>query len=110
MTSLVLLWILKSTKASLIFPLMVLALVGFRKLMDYVPNVFSQNDLYWLDSLMPDSKQKQAQKKKKKRRGCLGCGKKRKLEITEVIGTTTDDDTAKPMMTPAITITNNQVV
>ena len=32
----------------------VLALVGLRKLMDYFPSVFSQNDLYWLDNLMPD--------------------------------------------------------
>ncbi|XP_059086432.1 electrogenic sodium bicarbonate cotransporter 1-like isoform X2 [Tigriopus californicus] len=59
---LVLLWVIKSTPASLIFPLMVLALVGLRKLMDYFPRIFSQNDLKWLDNLMPDSG-----KKKKKR-------------------------------------------
>ena len=55
LAALVLLWILKSTKASLIFPLMVLALVGFRKCMDYFPQVFSQRDLFWLDNLMPSS-------------------------------------------------------
>ncbi|XP_059086438.1 electrogenic sodium bicarbonate cotransporter 1-like [Tigriopus californicus] len=55
---LVLLWVIKSTPASLIFPLMVLALVGLRKLMDYFPRVFSQNDLKWLDNLMPDSGKK----------------------------------------------------
>ncbi len=49
------LWILKSTKASLVFPLMVLALVGFRKVMDYTPRIFSQSDLLWLDNLMPSS-------------------------------------------------------
>ncbi|TRY71812.1 hypothetical protein TCAL_05306 [Tigriopus californicus] len=36
----------------------VLALVGLRKLMDYFPRVFSQNDLKWLDNLMPDSGKK----------------------------------------------------
>ena len=52
------LWILKSTKASLVFPLMVLALVGFRKVMDYFPNIFSQDDLFYLDNLMPSSNDK----------------------------------------------------
>ena len=53
--ALAILWILKSTDASLIFPLMVLALVLFRKVMDYFPKVFSQQDLLWLDNLMPSS-------------------------------------------------------
>ena len=26
--------------------------------MDYFPRIFSQNDLFWLDNLMPDSKKK----------------------------------------------------
>jgi len=56
--SLAALWIIKSTPASLIFPLMVLALVGFRKAMDYFPSVFSQKELYWLDNLMPASTKK----------------------------------------------------
>ena len=54
------LWILKSTKASLVFPLMVLALVGIRKVMDYFPNVFSQDDLFYLDNLMPSSNDKES--------------------------------------------------
>ena len=62
------LWVLKSTQASLIFPLMVLALVLFRKLMDFTPTIFSQNDLYWLDSLMPDS----SKSRKKKEGGGKG--------------------------------------
>ena len=37
---------------------MVLALVGFRKGMDYFPNIFSQRDLFWLDNLMPSSSDK----------------------------------------------------
>ena len=48
------------------FPsLQVLALVGFRKMMDYVPSVFSQNDLFWLDNLMPIRKKTDKKKKKK---------------------------------------------
>jgi len=58
------LWIIKSTPASLVFPLMVLALVGVRKLMDIRPfnRLFSQNDLKYLDNLMPE-KQKKPKKK-----------------------------------------------
>jgi len=59
------LWIIKSTPASLIFPLMVLALVGFRKVMDFFPSVFSQKELFWLDNLMPESKKKDKTKEKK---------------------------------------------
>merc|ERR1712154_245967 len=65
--SLAALWIIKSTPASLIFPLMVLALVGFRKAMDYFPSVFSQKELFWLDNLMPESKKKEKKDKKKKK-------------------------------------------
>ncbi len=57
---LAMLWIIKSTPASLVFPLMVLALVGLRKVMDYTPCIFSQNDLFWLDNLMPDRKKKKS--------------------------------------------------
>merc|ERR1711884_838105 len=65
--TLVALWIIKSTPASLIFPLMVLALVGFRKLMDFFPSIFSQNDLFWLDNLMPASNKKTKDNKKTKK-------------------------------------------
>jgi len=41
---------------------MVLALVGFRKLMDFFPSIFSQKDLQWLDNLMPDSGKKGTKK------------------------------------------------
>merc|ERR1712045_229855 len=60
------LWLLKSTQASLIFPLMVLALVGFRKIMDFFPTVFSQKELYWLDNLMPASTTKGSKESDKK--------------------------------------------
>jgi len=65
--TLVALWIIKSTPASLIFPLMVLALVGFRKLMDFFPSIFSQNDLFWLDNLMPANNKKSKNSKKTKK-------------------------------------------
>ena len=44
---------------------MVLALVGFRKIMDFFPTKnkpwFSQNDLFWLDNLMPSSNDKKSE-------------------------------------------------
>ncbi|OCT88482.1 electrogenic sodium bicarbonate cotransporter 1 [Xenopus laevis] len=47
---LVILWILKSTVAAIIFPLMLLALVGVRKAMEWF---FSLHDLSWLDDILP---------------------------------------------------------
>ncbi|XP_067376982.1 solute carrier family 4 member 4a isoform X6 [Channa argus] len=63
---LALLWILKSTVAAIIFPVMILALVAVRKSMDYM---FSQHDLSFLDDVIPekDKKKKEDEKKKKKR-------------------------------------------
>ncbi|XP_037536784.1 solute carrier family 4 member 4a [Nematolebias whitei] len=62
---LALLWILKSTVAAIIFPVMILALVAVRKAMDYM---FSQHDLGFLDDVIPekDKKKKEDEKKKKK--------------------------------------------
>ncbi|XP_064162984.1 electrogenic sodium bicarbonate cotransporter 1-like isoform X2 [Anguilla rostrata] len=63
---LALLWILKSTVAAIIFPVMILALVVVRKAMDYL---FSQDDLGYLDDVIPekDKKKKEDEKKKKKK-------------------------------------------
>ncbi|XP_067427872.1 solute carrier family 4 member 4a isoform X1 [Thunnus thynnus] len=63
---LALLWILKSTVAAIIFPVMILALVAVRKAMDYM---FSQHDLSFLDDVIPekDKKKKEDEKKKKKK-------------------------------------------
>ena len=33
-------------------------------MMDYIPSVFSQNDLFWLDNLMPIKKKTEKKKKK----------------------------------------------
>ncbi|KAL6096604.1 slc4a4 [Pungitius sinensis] len=65
------LWILKSTVAAIVFPVMILALVAVRKAMDYV---FSQHDLSYLDDVIPekDKKKKEDEKKKKsKKKGSI---------------------------------------
>nr|XP_046241928.1 solute carrier family 4 member 4a isoform X1 [Scatophagus argus] len=67
---LALLWILKSTVAAIIFPVMILALVAVRKAMDYM---FSQHELSFLDDIIPekDKKKKEDERKKKKKRGSI---------------------------------------
>uniref|UniRef100_A0A663FJT3 Anion exchange protein n=1 Tax=Aquila chrysaetos chrysaetos TaxID=223781 RepID=A0A663FJT3_AQUCH len=52
---LVLLWTIKVSRAAIIFPMMVLALVFVRKVMDFC---FSKRELSFLDDLMPESKKK----------------------------------------------------
>ncbi|KAJ6636893.1 hypothetical protein lerEdw1_013924 [Lerista edwardsae] len=64
------LWILKSTVAAIIFPVMILALILVRKMLDFV---FSQHDLAWIDNIIPEKdKKKEDDKKKKKRKGNKG--------------------------------------
>ncbi|XP_033990349.1 sodium-driven chloride bicarbonate exchanger [Trematomus bernacchii] len=55
LTCLILLWVIKTSKAAIVFPMMVLALVFIRKLMDCF---FTKRELSWLDDLMPESKKK----------------------------------------------------
>ncbi|XP_023073121.1 sodium-driven chloride bicarbonate exchanger isoform X14 [Piliocolobus tephrosceles] len=55
MSCLGLLWIIKVSRAAIVFPMMVLALVFVRKLMDLL---FTKRELSWLDDLMPESKKK----------------------------------------------------
>uniref|UniRef100_A0A8C7YUY6 Anion exchange protein n=1 Tax=Oryzias sinensis TaxID=183150 RepID=A0A8C7YUY6_9TELE len=55
LSCLVLLWIIKTSRAAIVFPMMVLALVFIRKLMDCI---FTKRELSWLDDLMPESKKK----------------------------------------------------
>uniref|UniRef100_A0A8B9I317 Anion exchange protein n=1 Tax=Anser brachyrhynchus TaxID=132585 RepID=A0A8B9I317_9AVES len=55
LTCLVLLWVIKVSRAAIVFPMMVLALVFVRKVMDFC---FSKRELSWLDDLMPESKKK----------------------------------------------------
>ncbi|XP_069735034.1 electroneutral sodium bicarbonate exchanger 1 isoform X2 [Phaenicophaeus curvirostris] len=60
---LVLLWAIKASRAAIIFPVMVLALVFVRKVMDFC---FSKRELSFLDDLMPESKKKQLDDAKNK--------------------------------------------
>uniref|UniRef100_A0A672V6R6 Anion exchange protein n=1 Tax=Strigops habroptila TaxID=2489341 RepID=A0A672V6R6_STRHB len=57
---LALLWVVKSTVAAIIFPVMLLALVGIRKALE---RVFSLHDLSWLDSLLPETARREAEGK-----------------------------------------------
>ncbi|XP_073738080.1 electroneutral sodium bicarbonate exchanger 1 isoform X3 [Callorhinus ursinus] len=63
LTCLVLLWVIKASPAAIVFPMMVLALVFVRKVMDLC---FSKRELSWLDDLMPESKKKKLDDAKKK--------------------------------------------
>ncbi|KAB0363867.1 hypothetical protein FD754_008023 [Muntiacus muntjak] len=58
------LWILKSTVAAIIFPVMILGLIIVRRLLDLV---FSQHDLAWIDNILPEKEKKEADKKKKRK-------------------------------------------
>ncbi|KAK1332951.1 hypothetical protein QTO34_006482 [Cnephaeus nilssonii] len=51
------LWILKSTVAAIIFPVMAAG------------PVFSQHDLAWIDNILPEKEKKETKKKKKRRKG-----------------------------------------
>ncbi|XP_029705659.1 sodium-driven chloride bicarbonate exchanger isoform X3 [Takifugu rubripes] len=55
LSCLILLWIIKTSRAAIVFPMMVLALVFIRKLLDCI---FTKRELSWLDDLMPESKKK----------------------------------------------------
>uniref|UniRef100_A0A8C2SVD2 Anion exchange protein n=1 Tax=Coturnix japonica TaxID=93934 RepID=A0A8C2SVD2_COTJA len=55
LSCLVLLWIIKASPAAIVFPMMVLALVFVRKVLDFC---FSKRELSWLDDLMPESRKK----------------------------------------------------
>ncbi|KAB0389702.1 hypothetical protein E2I00_013419, partial [Balaenoptera physalus] len=57
------LWILKSTMAAIIFPVMILGLIIVRRLLDLI---FSQHDLAWIDNILPEKEKKEADKKKRK--------------------------------------------
>ncbi|XP_049425779.1 sodium-driven chloride bicarbonate exchanger-like isoform X2 [Epinephelus fuscoguttatus] len=55
LSCLILLWVIKTSRAAIVFPMMVLALVFIRKLLDFI---FSKRELSWLDDLMPEWKKK----------------------------------------------------
>uniref|UniRef100_A0A3Q2P1P8 Anion exchange protein n=1 Tax=Fundulus heteroclitus TaxID=8078 RepID=A0A3Q2P1P8_FUNHE len=55
LSCLILLWVIKTSRAAIVFPMMVLALVFIRKLLDFI---FTKRELSWLDDLMPEWKKK----------------------------------------------------
>ncbi|CAF3524763.1 unnamed protein product [Rotaria socialis] len=62
LSCLVLLWTIKSIKSiSILFPIMVLALVGARKAMDYI---FTQRELEYLDDIMPEVVKKEIEERR----------------------------------------------
>jgi hypothetical protein len=62
LTCLISLWVIKSIKSiSILFPIMVLALVGARKLMDYI---FTQRELGYLDDVMPEIVKKEIEERR----------------------------------------------
>ncbi|KAM4736358.1 LOW QUALITY PROTEIN: sodium bicarbonate cotransporter 3-like [Anableps anableps] len=63
LSCLIILWAIKASPAAVIFPMMVLALVFIRKLLDFC---FTKRELSWLDDLIPESKKKKDDDKKKK--------------------------------------------
>ncbi|XP_047454112.1 sodium bicarbonate cotransporter 3-like isoform X2 [Mugil cephalus] len=63
LSCLIVLWVIKASAAAVVFPMMVLALVFIRKLLDFC---FTKRELSWLDDLIPESKKKRDDDKKKK--------------------------------------------
>ncbi|XP_055494116.1 LOW QUALITY PROTEIN: sodium-driven chloride bicarbonate exchanger [Leucoraja erinacea] len=59
---LIILWVIKASRAAIVFPMMVLALVFIRKLLDFI---FTKRELSWLDDLMPESKKKKLEDEEK---------------------------------------------
>jgi hypothetical protein len=56
-------WIIKSVKVtSIAFPLMLVGLIGVRKLFDYF---YTQQELYWLDHLLPEDDRRKAEDERK---------------------------------------------
>ncbi|KPP68494.1 electroneutral sodium bicarbonate exchanger 1-like [Scleropages formosus] len=78
LTCLVLLWVIKTSPAAIIFPMMVLALVFIRKLLDFC---FSKRELSYLDDIMPESKKKKlddaSKKAEEESESMLGVGREK---------------------------------
>ncbi|XP_010740995.1 sodium bicarbonate cotransporter 3 isoform X8 [Larimichthys crocea] len=83
LTCLVLLWVIKASAAAVVFPMMVLALVFIRKLLDFF---FTKRELSWLDDLIPESKKKKEDDKKKKAREKLEAESRLHEEEEEEVG------------------------
>uniref|UniRef100_A0A4W5RWJ3 Anion exchange protein n=1 Tax=Hucho hucho TaxID=62062 RepID=A0A4W5RWJ3_9TELE len=68
LSCLVMLWVIKTSNYAIVFPMMVLALVFIRKLMDCF---FTKREMSWLDDLMPESKKKKLEDAEEEHQGRL---------------------------------------
>ncbi|XP_069509506.1 electroneutral sodium bicarbonate exchanger 1 [Ambystoma mexicanum] len=95
LTCLVLLWVIKASPAAIVFPMMVLALVFVRKVMDFC---FSNRELSWLDDLMPESKKKRLEDAKNKAKDEEDDGKV--LEVVDEKGVQIPMESSKLLSSP----------
>ncbi|XP_059206632.1 sodium-driven chloride bicarbonate exchanger-like isoform X3 [Centropristis striata] len=102
LTCLVLLWVIKASAAAVVFPMMVLALVFIRKLLDFF---FTKRELSWLDDLMPESKKKKEDDKKKKAREKLE--EESRLQEEEEMGLKVSFDAANRLSIPVKTLSGS---
>ncbi|PIK59524.1 sodium bicarbonate cotransporter [Apostichopus japonicus] len=76
---LVILWIIKTTIAALIFPIMVVGMVFVRKLMDFI---FTQEELSNLDDIMPEVIKRDRHEREKKKEEEAAAEKERMNQCT----------------------------
>ncbi|XP_039977168.1 sodium bicarbonate cotransporter 3-like isoform X6 [Xiphias gladius] len=103
LTCLVLLWVIKASAAAVVFPMMVLALVFVRKLLDFF---FTNRELSWLDDLMPESKKKKEDDKKKKAREKLE--EESRLQEEEEMGLKVSFEGSNQLNVPVKTLSGSQ--
>ncbi|XP_030267632.1 sodium bicarbonate cotransporter 3-like isoform X9 [Sparus aurata] len=102
LTCLVLLWVIKASAAAVVFPMMVLALVFIRKLLDFF---FTKRELSWLDDLMPESKKKKEDDKKKKAREKLEA--ESRLQQVEELGLKVSLESSNLLTIPVKTLSGS---
>ncbi|XP_056154393.1 sodium bicarbonate cotransporter 3-like [Lampris incognitus] len=102
LTCLVLLWVIKASAAAVIFPMMVLALVFIRKLLDFF---FTKRELSWLDDLIPESKKKKEDDKKKKEQEKMEAQSRRQQE--DEVGLKVHYDESNQLNIPVKTLTGS---
>nr|XP_046274601.1 sodium bicarbonate cotransporter 3-like isoform X5 [Scatophagus argus] len=103
LTCLVLLWVIKASAAAVVFPMMVLALVFVRKLLDFF---FTKRELSWLDDLMPESKKKKEDDKKKKAQEKLE--EESRLQEEEELGLKVSFEDSNLLNIPVKTLSGSQ--
>ncbi|KAM6958844.1 sodium bicarbonate cotransporter 3 [Aplochiton taeniatus] len=104
LTCLVLLWVIKASAAAVVFPMMVLALVFIRKLLDFF---FTKRELSWLDDLMPESKKKKEDDQKKKAREKREAEARLRGEVEEGAGVKGHRDGSNLLNLPVKTLSGN---